>query len=288
MNRSIVFLLPVAILVVIAALSIFTVKETEKAIKLRLGEIERADYEPGAHLKIPFINTVHKFDSRVLTLDAEPERVLTSEKKALLVDSFVKWRIADVENFFRSTGGDERRARALLSQFIQKGMRDEFGKRTVQDVIAGERVQLMQAVLNSANERSSQLGIEMVDVRVKKIELPPDVSNSVFQRMEKERETVAKSFRSRGEEQAQGIRAASERQREEILAEAYAESERIRGEGDAVAADTYAQSFGRNPEFYRFYRSLNAYKATFGNESDLLILEPDSEFFQYFKKSNQN
>ncbi len=200
----------------------------------------------------------------------------------MVVDSFVKWRIRDTAEFFKKTGGDERRALTLLSQFVKKGVLDSIGKRTVQEVISGERAALMGEVRQRAGEAANELGIEIVDVRVKRVEFPPDVNNSVYQRMEKERATVAKTFRSEGEELAKGIRADAERQREEILADAYSESQRIRGEGDAVAADTYARAYGRNQGFYTLYRSLNAYRRTFSNRNDVLILQPDSEFFRYF------
>ena len=256
-------------------------------IKLFLGEIVETEYNAGLHFKWPFVNTVHKFENRILTIDAPPERVLTSEKKNVMVDSFVKWRIADVKQYFKATGGDLRRAQQLLAQFIKKGTLDAFGKRTVKEVISGERLALMQEVSVATNVQAERLGIEIVDVRVKKVELPSDVSESVFQRMEKERATVAKQFRSRGEEKAKGIRADADRQRAEILAEAYKESQQIRGEGDATAAEVYAKAYGKDPEFYRMYRSLNAYKSTFDGKNDVLLLKPDSQFFEFFKGTDE-
>lgn len=285
MNRPSMIVIVLVLAALVFGASTFTVHEREKAIKLALGEIVRADYEPGLHFKIPFYNNVFKFESRILTLDARPERVLTSEKKNVVVDAFVKWRIADVERFYRSTSGDERNALTRLSQFTRKGVLDAVGKRTVQEVISGERVALMGEIQTQMAEPAAELGIEVVDVRLKKIELPPDVSDSVYSRMEKERATVAKAFRSRGEEQAKGIRADAERQREEVLAEAYSESEQIRGEGDAAAAEIYARAYGRDREFYNLYRSLNAYREAFSNEGDVLVLQPDSEFFRYFNQS---
>jgi membrane protease subunit HflC len=285
MSRSSIALIGLAVAAIVLSAVTFTVQETERAIKLKLGEIDSFDYKPGLHFKIPVYNTIYKFDSRILNLDARPERVLTSEKKNLIVDSFVKWRIEDVERYFRRTAGDERRALNLISQLIKKGLLDEFGKRTVQEVISGERVEIMKRVQEIADSRARELGATVVDVRIKKIDLPPEVSNSVFQRMEKERETVAKSFRSRGEEQAIGIRADADRQREEIIAEAYSEGQRVRGEGDAVAAQVYGDAFGQDPEFYNLSRSLTAYKKTFSGKNDLLILQPDSEFFRYFNNS---
>ncbi len=285
MNRSLILVIILAIAGFAVSAVTFSVKETEKAIKLSLGEISRSDYTPGLYFKIPFYNNVIKFDSRILTLDARPERVLTAEKKNVVVDSFVKWRISNVENYFRATGGDERRALSLLAQFIKKGMLDEFGRRTIQDAISGERAEIMQQVRTQASKQTIQLGIELVDVRVKKVDLPPDVSDAVYRRMEKERATVAKTFRSRGQEEAQGIRADAERQREEVIAEAYSESEKIRGEGDATSAEIYAKAFGENIEFYNFTRSLQAYETSFSQKQDLLVIKPDSKFFKYFDGS---
>lgn len=262
--------------------SVFVVGEREKAIKLALGEIQTSDYTPGLHFKMPVYNTVHKFDSRLITLDAAPERVLTSEKKNVIVDSFVKWRIGDVEQYFKSTGGDERRARTLLSQFVRKAVLDEFGRHTVREVVSEDRDELLKNIISNTSIEADRLGIDLVDVRVKKVELPPDVSDAVYSRMEKERATVAKAFRSRGDEQAKGIRADADRQREEILATAYAESEQIRGEGDAQAAEIYSTAFSQEPEFYRLVRSLNAYRDVFKGQSDVLVLKPDAEFFRYF------
>ncbi|MCB1755425.1 MAG: protease modulator HflC [Gammaproteobacteria bacterium] len=262
--------------------SVFVVGEREKAIKLALGTIDRTDYTPGLHFKIPIYNNVRKFDGRILTLDAAPERVLTSEKKNVVVDSFVKWRIGDVERFFVATGGDERDATTRLSQFLRKGVLDAFGRRTVEEVVSGERAELMVEIQQNANLRSQDLGVEIIDVRIKRVDLPSDVSESVFQRMDKERATVAKAFRSRGEEAAKGIRADADRQRAEIIAEAYSESEKIRGEGDALAAGIYAKAFSQDPEFFELSRSLKAYRSTFKGKNDVLLLKPDSEFFKYF------
>ncbi|MEM7208323.1 MAG: protease modulator HflC [Pseudomonadota bacterium] len=288
MNRTYFVLILLAVVALIISSATFTVHERERAIKLALGEIVEADFTPGLYFKVPFYNTVRRFDGRILTLDARPERVLTSEKKNVIVDSFMKWKIGEVERYFRATGGDERRALGLLAQFVGKAVRDAFGKRTVQEVISGERAELMTEVQQAVQKEATALGIEVTDVRVKKVELPDGVSDSVFSRMEKERATVAKAFRSRGEEQARGIRADAERQREEILAEAYSESQEIRGEGDATATEVYAQAYNRNAEFYRLYRSLNAYQNTIGGEGDLLVIRPDSEFFRYFNQSSGN
>jgi membrane protease subunit HflC len=267
----------------IGSMSFFIVEERELAVKFRLGEFDRADYTPGIYFKIPFINNVRKFDSRILTLDAEPERYLTFEKKNVIVDAFIKWRINDVANYYKTMGGDERRAGMRLSQVIKNGLRDEFGKRTIQEAISGERAEIMNVITEQIEEQAQQFGIEVVDVRIKRIELPPEVSGSVFDRMEAERARVAKDLRSRGAEAAERIRADADRQRTVLLAEAYRDAERIRGEGDAKSAEIYAQAFSKNDEFYSFYRSLDAYRNVFSNQEDVLVLDPESEFFKYFK-----
>ncbi len=260
----------------------FVVDERQRAIKLFLGEIEEAQYDAGLHWKWPFVNTIHKFDSRIMNIDSQPERVLTSEKKNVMVDSFVKWRIESPRQFFKATGGNNRNAERLLTQFITKGIKDAIGKRTMQDVISGERLAIMQEVAVATNVQAQPLGVEIVDVRVKKVELPGDVSDSVYRRMEQERAKVAKDFRSKGQEKAKGIVADAERQRSELLAEAYNESQQIRGKADAEAAEIYANAYGKDPEFYGLYRSLNAYKSTFSGKNDVLLIKPDSQFFKYF------
>lgn len=266
----------------------FVVDERERAIKLFLGEIEEIQYDPGLHLKWPFMNTIYKFDSRIMNIDAIPERVLTSEKKNVIVSSFVKWRIDSPREFFKATGGDNRRAERLLSQFINKGIKDAIGTRTMQDVIWGERQEIMDEVAVATNAQAAPLGVEIVDVRVKKVELPEDVSDSVYRRMRQERAKVAKDFRSKGQEKAKGIVADAERQRSVLLAEAYNTSQQIRGEADAEAADIYAKAYGKDPEFYAMYRSLNAYKTTFSGKNDILLIKPDSEFFKYFNSPDGN
>lgn len=267
----------------LGSFAMFTVNEREKAIMFRLGEIVRTDFTPGLYFKIPFINNVRKFDSRILTLDADPERYLTVEKKNVSVDAFIKWRIDDVANFYRATGGDEMRAGNRLAQIIRDGMKAEFGKRTIQEVVSGERTEIMDILTVTANKQAADLGIAIVDVRIKRIDLPREVSSSVFQRMRAERERVARDFRSRGQEAAERIRADADRQRTVILAEAYREAEQTRGEGDAKAAETYAGAYGADPEFYSLYRSLNAYRTTFNSTDDMMVIEPDSDFFRYFK-----
>lgn len=268
----------------IAAFSMFTVTEWEKALMFRLGEIRKSDFKPGLHFKIPFINNVRKFDARVLTLDVEPERFLTVEKKNVIVDSFVMWRIADVERYYTAVLGNERNARLRLEQIIKDGMRSLFGKRTINEVISGERNEVMIKLTEDTNQQANQLGIAIVDVRVKRIDLPEEVSDSVYRRMQAERSRVAKEFRSEGAEEAEKIRAAADRERQILIAEAYRDAERIRGNGDAKAADVYAKAYSKDAEFFAFYRSLKAYRQTFSKGNDLMLLEPDSEFFRYFKQ----
>lgn len=285
-SNIIKFGIPVLALVIWA--SVFTVDERQKAILFKFGEILSSDFEPGLHLKMPVINNVKKFDQRILTIDQQPERFLTAEKKDLIVDSFVKWRIADVEQYFKTTQGDENRAGQLLYQNINNGLRDEFGKRTVQEVIAGDRTEIMKIMTAEATEKARTLGIEVIDVRIKKIDLPARVSDSVYRRMRAERERVARDFRSKGAEAAERIRADADRQRSVILAEAYRDSEIVRGEGDAKATDIYANAFSKDEDFFRFHRSVNAYKNNFSTAEDIILLEPDSEFFRYFNSSRGN
>ncbi len=273
----------VPVILLVAWLSVFTVDEREKAILLKFGEITGSDFTPGLHLKMPLINKVIKFDRRILTIDQKPERFLTLEKKDLIVDSYVKWRIKDVVQYFKTTKGDENQAGRLLYQNINNGLRDEFGKRTVQEVIAGDRTEIMGIMTVEASEKAKTLGIEVIDVRIKKIDLPDRVSESVYRRMRAERERVAKEFRSRGAEAAERIRADADRQSQIVRAEAYRDSEIERGEGDAKATEIYAQAFNQDKEFFSFYRSLNAYKSNFSSANDVILLEPDSDYFRYFK-----
>lgn len=275
------------LLALIAWSFVFTVDERQKAILFQFGEIVKADYGPGIQFKIPFINNVRKFDDRILTIDQKPERFLTLEKKDLIVDSYVKWRITDVVQYYKTTQGDERTAGRLLYENINNGLRDEFGKRTIQEVIAGDRTEIMGIMTAEATEKAKTLGVEVIDVRIKKIDYPSNVSNSVYKRMRAERERVARDFRSKGAEAAERIRADADRQRSVVLAEAYRDSEIVRGEGDAEATEIYAKSFNRDREFYRFYRSLEAYKKNFSTSQDVILLEPDSEYFRYFKKSTR-
>lgn len=284
-ERMLFVLIGVAALVTLILSAIFTVSERERAVMFQFGEIVRDDFKPGLYFKIPFIQNVRKFDARVLTLDSEPEEYLTSEKKNVLVDSFVKWRIENVARYFTATGGEVANANQRLSELIKNGLRDEFGKRTIQEVISGERAQIMDLLTVQANKLVKELGIQVVDVRILRIEYAASISNSVYQRMEAERQRVAKDLRSRGAEAAEKIRADADRQRTVILAEAYRDAESTRGEGDAISSEIYAKAFSRNSEFYSFYRSLTAYKKTFADRSDIIVLKPDSEFFKYFNSA---
>lgn len=284
MGSSKIAVLVVGIFVLLLGyMSVFTVTERELAIKFRLGEFERADYKPGVYLMWPFINNVQKFDRRILTLDADPASFLTLEKKNVIVDTFVKWRISDVASYYKTMDGDEHRAGDRLSKVINDGLRGEFGKRTIQEAISGEREEIMKVITAQIEEQVKQFGIEVVDVRIKRIELPAEVSSSVYLRMEAERARVAKDLRSRGAEAAERIRADADRQRTVILAEAYRKAEQLRGEGDAQAAQIYAKAYGKDERFYQFYRSLDAYRNVFNKQEDVLVLDPQSEFFKYFR-----
>ena len=265
----------------------FTVDQREKAIKLRFGEIKDATLEPGLHFKLPVVNTIEKFDGRILTLDVPPTEFPTSEKKYVKVDFYAKWRIADVEEYYKATGGQESRAIQRLELILVDGLKNQFGTRTIQEVVSGERSEIMDVIQVQSNKEAKKFGIEVVDVRVSKIDLPDDVSDSVFNRMRAERDRVAKDFRARGKEQAEVIRATADKQRTVILANAYNESEQIRGDGDAKSAEIYAKAYKQDEEFYSFTRSLKAYTNTFNSNSDVLVIEPDSEFFRYFKQSVQ-
>ena len=279
----------IALLVGVVVLnSLYVVTELERAVLLEFGEVIESDIEPGLHLKKPFINNVTKFDSRVLTLDAPPERFLTLEKKAVIVDSFAKFRVSDAQLFYTSTSGDETRAENLLRQRINNGLRNEISKRSLHEVVSGERDQLMDVLTKRVDEVARlELGVEVVDVRVKKIDLPPEVSQSVYARMNTERDIEAREHSAQGQELAAGVRADAGRQREIVLAQAYAEAEGIRGDGDAQAASIYADAFNKDKEFYKFYRSMTAYKRTFSNRGDILLIQPNSDFFKYLNKSTQ-
>ncbi len=277
----------VLVLLLIASGSLFVIKETERAVMLRFGELVEPNIRPGLHVKVPLMHTVRKFDGRLLTVDSRPERFLTQEKKFLSVDSYAKWRIHNVARYYTATNGEELRARQLLAQRINNGLRNQFGERTMHEVVSGERDELMVDMRRKLDEVTrEELGIEVVDVRVKRIDLPVDVSESVFARMRAEREREAREHRSQGKEQAEGIRAAADREKIVIEANAYREAEKLRGDGDARAAAIYSDAFLGDPEFYAFTRSLKAYLEAFSGENDLLLIKPDSDFFRYLKNAD--
>lgn len=276
----------VAVLAVILS-SAYVVDQRETAIKFRFGEIIEEDIGPGLHFKWPFLNRVETFSSQILSLDAQPERFLTNEKKYVQVDFFVKWRISETGKFFRSTGGDIRRAQNRLESIMKDGLRNEFSKRTIQEAISGERDQIMQALQTKSNEAANQLGVSIVDVRVSRIDFTSSVSESVFNRMRSERERVAQDFRARGREEAERVRAAADRDAVIIEADAYSAAEKIRGQGDAQATDIYAEAYTKDSEFYSFHRSLEAYRKSMGKSRDVMVMDPDSEFFRYFKQKTQ-
>ena len=270
----------------ILSMSLFTVDQRQHALVFQLGEVKGQISEPGLYAKIPLIQNVRYFDKRILTLDtSEPERFITSEKKNVLVDLFVKWRIVDPKLFYISVGGDETRARTRLEQTVNAGLREEFGKRTVHEVVSGERDRIMDEMRVKADQDARKIGVQIVDVRLKRVDLPAEVSESVYRRMEAERKRVANELRSQGGAEAEKIKADADKQREVIIAEAYREAQKVKGEGDARASAIYAQAFGQNPEFFAFYRSLDAYRNTFKNKSDVIVVEPNSEFFKYLKSS---
>ena len=277
--------IPLILIAIIGYFSIFTVNQWEQAVVFKFREIDRTDNKPGLHFMIPVMNFAQKFEKRLLNLDQEPQRFLTKEKKDVIVDYYVKWRISDVDKFYTSTRGDVLYANGLLGQRINRAMRDEFGERTVQQVVAGERNEILAAVFATTSNLPDELGITVADVRTKRIDLPAEVSHSVYERMRAERNRVAKDFRARGSEAAERIQANADREREIILANAYRDAEIIRGEGDAQATEIYAVAYTKDEEFYSFYRSLNAYQNSFNNSNDILLLEPKSDFFRYFNNS---
>jgi len=266
--------------------SIFFVDQRERVLLLRLGQIERSDFEAGIHVKIPFVNELRRFDGRILTLDATPSRYLTGEKKNVLVDSFILWRISDVAAYFTAMSGDEEQAKLRISQIIKDGLRGEFGKRTIKEVVSGDRDSMISQIMADSNKVSANFGIEIVNVRIKRIDLPSEVSSSVYTRMEAERERVAKELRSQGAEESEKIRSDADRQRTIILADAKRTAEELRGNGDAKATDIYAKAYGKNSEFYSFYRRLTAYQNIFTND-DMLVIEPKGEFFNNFSGSTK-
>jgi membrane protease subunit HflC len=287
-NKKVLIPVAIGLFGLLVWASTFIVSQWETAIKLRLGEIVGSDYDPGLHFKVPLLNNVLKFDARIQTLDSRPERFLTIEKKDVIVDSYAKWRINNAAQFFRSTGGDSARTARLLSERINTSLRNEFGKRTIQEVVSEDRLELARILTKMVDTQAGELGVEVVDVRVKKIDLPPEVSESVYNRMRAERERVARDLRAKGSEAAERIRADADRQRTVILADAYKEAEETRGKGDAKATEVYASTFQKDPEFYAFYRSLNAYRTALAESDTTLVLAPDSDFFKFFNQQYAN
>lgn len=285
-TRSLFVLAFIALIIATLASALFIVNETQRGVLLRFGRVINADVQPGLHVKWPVAEQIRRFDARVMTLDAPKERFLTVEKKSIIVDSFAKWRIIDVAKYYTATSGEEVRARRLLEQRINEGLRNQFAQRSLQEVVSGERDQLMIDLTTQLNGfTQASLGIEVVDVRVKRIDLPAEVSGPVFSRMAAEREREAREHRAKGREQAEIIRSDADRQQTVLLANAYRDAELLRGEGDAAAANIYAQAYSKNPEFYAFLRSLEAYRSAFNSKEDVMLVDPDSEFFRYLKNS---
>jgi len=286
-NKSLTALIVAVVLAIVAWNSFYIVSQTERAVLLRFGRIVEPDVKPGIHVKIPYVNSVRKFDARLMTLDTTTSRFLTLEKKALMVDSYAKWRVDDAERFYTATSGMKQIADERLARRLEAALRDQFGKRTLHESVSGQRDELMGLVTNSLNRAAQQeLGIEVVDVRVKGIDLPREVNRSVFERMSSEREREAREHRAKGQELAEGIRADADRQRRVLLAEAFREAEELRGDGDAQAAAIYAAAYGADPEFYAFHRSLQAYRDSFANKDDVLVLDPNSDFFRYLQSGS--
>ena len=283
MKLAIIFL----VIIVGIGNTIYVISEVERGVKTRFGEIIEVDILPGLHVKMPFVDVVRRFDARILTVDAEPASFFTIEKKRLIVDSYAKWKIANVEIYYKATNGVERTAANRLAKRVNDGLRNQFGSRTLREVVSGERDLLMKNITEDLNSSvREELGIEIVDIRVKRIDLPSEVSNQVFRRMTAERDKEAQELRSTGKEKAERIRASADRERTIELANAYRDSEELRGEGDAEAASVYADAYQQDPEFYAFIRSLNAYKSAFSNKGDILLVEPDSDFFKYLNNQD--
>lgn len=284
-NKSLFTLIAGAVLALVAWNSFYIVAQTERAVLLQFGKVSRTDVPPGLHMKIPYVNQVRKFDGRLLTLDAPTQRFLTLEKKAVMVDAFAKWRVANADQYYTATSGIKQVADERLARRLEAGLRDQFGKRTLHEVVSGQRDELMANITGTLDRLArKELGIEVIDVRVKAIDLPREVNRSVFERMNSERAREAREHRAKGKELAEGIRADADRQRRVLLAEAYREAEEVRGEGDAKATSIYAGAYGRDEDFYAFYRSLQAYRDSFSSKSDVLVLTPDSEFFRFMRQ----
>lgn len=277
------------IALILLSMSTFVVDQRQAAIVFQLGEVMRLETTPGLKFKLPLVQNVRFFDSRILTLDAaEPERFITAEKKNVLVDSYVKWRIFDVKQYYISVGGDEARAQTRLMQTVNSAMREEFGKLTIHDVVSGKRDELMRVVQEKTDGDARKIGVEVLDVRLKRVDFPVEISGSVYSRMEAERKRVANELRATGNAESEKIRADADRQRQVILANAYRDAQKVKGEGDAKATALYASAFGRNSEFFAFYRSLEAYKQTFKDKNDVMVIDPSSDFFKYLKNAGKS
>ena len=282
------FLVGAIAVLILLSLSIFVVDQRQTAIVLQLGEMVGVKTEPGLYFKVPLVQNVRYFDARILTMDSvEPERFITAEKKNVMVDSFVKWRIADVKQYYISVRGDEMVAQTRLMQTVNSIMREEFGKRSVSDVVSGERDKIMEVLREKADADARKIGVQVMDVRLKRVDYPIEISDSVYRRMDAERKRVANELRATGNAESEKIRADADRQREVILANAYRDAQKIKGDGDAKASALYAAAFGRNAEFYAFYRSMEAYKQSFKNKSDVMVIDPSSSFFKYLKSSGK-
>lgn len=290
MNKNITNALIGAVAVLILlSMSVFVVDQRQNAIVFQLGEVVSVKTQPGLNFKVPLMQNVRFFDSRILTLDTgEPERFITAEKKNVMVDSFVKWRIVDVKQYYISVGGDEVRAVTRLKQTVNSSMREEFGKRTIHEVVSGEREKIMDVLREKTDADARKIGVQVLDVRLKRVDFPIEISESVYRRMDAERKRVANELRASGAAEGEKIKADADKQREVILAEAYREAQKTKGEGDAKASALYASAFGKNTEFYSFYRSLEAYKQSFKNKSDVMVLDPSSAFFKYLKTPNKS
>lgn len=285
MNRNFgPLLIGLVVVLVVLSGSIFTVDQRQNALVFQLGEVVSVKTKPGLYFKLPLVQNVRFFDTRILTLDdADPERFITSEKKNVLVDSFIKWRVIDARQFYVSVGGDESRAAIRLKQTVNDGLRAEFGKRTINDVVSGKRDDVMKTIQVKADQDARKIGVQVVDVRIKRVDLPETVSENVFRRMEAERKQVANELRSTGAAEAEKIKADADKQKDVIVAEAYRDAQRVKGEGDAKASAVYSASYGKNAEFYAFYRSMQAYRESFKNKSDVMVLDPSADFFKYMK-----
>jgi len=284
MNKLGLFLIGLLVVLVVLSASMFTVDQRQNALVFQLGEVVSVKTKPGLYFKLPMVQNVRYFDTRILTLDSsDPERFITSEKKNVLVDSFIKWRVIDARQFYVSVGGDETRAQIRLNQTVNDGLRAEFGKRTINEVVSGRREEIMSIIRAKADSDARKIGVQVVDVRIKRVDLPESVSENVYRRMEAERKQVANELRSTGAAEAEKIKADADKQREVIVAEAYRDAQRVKGEGDAKASAVYANAYGKNAEFYAFYRSMQAYRESFKSKSDVMVLDPSADFFKYMK-----